>query len=76
MMMYLNSSATLMGGHKGQAIHYFDKIFKLAVVVNEDSEPLLLDVSPDGLFLMKVVVFHLSSIPIKCLIYYSCLWQI
>jgi hypothetical protein len=39
-------------GHKGQAIHPFDKIFKLAVVVNEDSEPLLLDVSPDGLFLM------------------------
>jgi hypothetical protein len=38
------------GGYKGQAKHHFDKIFKLAVVINEDSEPLLLDVSPYACF--------------------------
>jgi hypothetical protein len=54
------------GRHKGQALHHFDKIFKLAV--DEDSYPLLRDVSPDGLFLMKVAAFHLNIRHIKCLI--------
>jgi hypothetical protein len=38
------------GRHKGQAIHHFHQIFEL----DKDCKPLLLNVSPDSLFLMEV----------------------